>query len=122
MKPNGRDYKTDPVLKRLVDLDHGTLILARRIQARDSHIEGFQDLEVHGKGNNIDQGPISDMVMSQAEPVDTDDVPAFSTDSEPPPTKVQQEPIATPGFEKENIALRSLKGDKVDGPIKYVIL
>jgi hypothetical protein len=33
MKPNGRDYTTDPVLKRLADSDHDTLILARRLQA-----------------------------------------------------------------------------------------
>ena len=121
MKPNGRDYKTDPILKRLADLDHATLILARRVQARGSHIEGFQDFDVHGEGDGIDQGPISDMVVSQAEPDDTDAVPAFSTDSKPPPTKVQQGPIATPAFRKENIALRELgspKGDEVDGPIK----
>ena len=121
MKPNGRDYKTDPVLKRLVDLDHATLILARRVQARGSHIEGFQDLDVHGEGDNINQGPISDMVVSQAESDDTDVVPTFSTVSEPPPTEEQQEPIATPAFRKKNISLRelrSLKGEEVDGPIK----
>ena len=109
MKPNGRDYKTDPVLKRLVDLDHGTLILARHVQGQGSHIEGIQDLDVHGEGNGIDQGPISDMVVSHAEPDDTDTVPAFSINSEPPPTEEQQEPIATPDFTKKNIALRELR-------------
>ena len=122
MKPNGRDYKTDTVLKRLADLDHATLILARRVQTRGSHIEGCQDLDVHGEGDGIDQGPISDMVVSQAEPDDTDAVPVFSTGSEPPPTEGQQEPTA---FGKKNISLRelrSLKGGEVDdevhGPIK----
>ena len=46
MKPNGRDYKTDPVLKRLVDLDHATLILARCLQAQGPHTEGFQIVDV----------------------------------------------------------------------------
>ena len=122
MKPNGRDHKTDPVLKRLADSDHATLILARRVQARGSHIEGFPDLDEHGEGDGIDQGPISDMVVSQVQPDDTDTVPAFSTGSEPPPTEEQQEPIAT-AFRKEDIALgelRSLKGDEVDGTIKYI--
>ena len=109
MKPNGRDYKTDPVLKRLSDSDHATLILAHRVQGQGSHIEGFQDLDVHGEGDGIDQGPISDMVVSQAEPDDTDTVPAFSTNSEPPPTEEQQEPIAIPDFRKKNIALRELR-------------
>ena len=125
MKPNGRDYKTDPVLKRIADSDHATLILACHVQTRGSHIEGFQNLDVHGEVDGIDQGPISDMVMSQAEPDDTDAVPAFSTDSEPAPTEEKQEPIANHASRKENIALRelrSLKGDevddKVDGPIK----
>ena len=121
MKPNGRDYQTDPVVRRLAELDHATLILARRVQAQGSHIEGFQDLDVHGEGDGIDQGPISDVVVSQAGPDDTDAVPTFSTDSEPPPTEEPQEPIATPAFRKKDIALReprSLKGDEVDGPIK----
>ena len=109
MKPNGRDYKTDPVLKRLSDSDHATLILAHRVQGQGSHIEGFQDLDVHGEGDGIDQGPISDMVVSQAEPDDTDTVLAFSTNSEPPPTEEQQEPITTPDFRKKNIALRELR-------------
>jgi hypothetical protein len=47
MKLNGRDYTTDPVLKRLVNSDHATLILARRLQARGPHTEGFQILDVH---------------------------------------------------------------------------
>ena len=46
MKPNGRDYKTDPVLKRLADSDHTTLILARSVEARGSHTEDLQNLGV----------------------------------------------------------------------------
>ena len=61
MKPNGRDYQTDPVLNRLADWDHTTLILARRVEARRPHIEGFQDLEVHGEGDGSNQRPISDV-------------------------------------------------------------
>ena len=121
MKPNGRDYKTDPVLKRLADSDHATLILACHVQTRGSHIEGFQNVDVHGDVDGIDEGPISDVVMSQAEPNNTDVVPTVSADSEPPPTEEQQESIATPAFRKEKIALRelrSLNGDEVDGPIK----
>ena len=109
MKPNGRDYKTDPVLKRLTDLDHATLILARRVQARGSHIEDIQDLDVHDEGDGVDQGSVSDMVVSQAEPDDTDAVPAFSTNSEPPPMEEQREPTATPGFRKKNITVGELR-------------
>ena len=46
MKPNGRDHKMDPVLKRLVDLDHATLILARCLQAQGPYTEGFQTIDV----------------------------------------------------------------------------
>ena len=106
MKPNGRDYKTDSVLKRLSDSDHATLILARRVQARGSHIEGFQDLDVH---DGIDRGPISNRVVPQAEPDDTDAVPALSTDSVPPRTEEQQEQITTPDFRMKNTALREFR-------------
>ena len=46
MKPNGRDYQTDPVLKRLAGSDHTTLILARRVEVGDSHTEDPKSLEV----------------------------------------------------------------------------
>ena len=101
----------------------GTL-LTTRVQVRGSHVEGFQDLDVHGEGDDINQGPISDIVVSQAEPDDTDAVPAVSPDSEPPPTEEQQEQeetTATSAFRKENIAvgeLGALKGDEVDGRSK----
>jgi len=54
MKPNGRDYETDTVLKRLVGLDHATLTLARCLQARGPHTEGVQILDVldEGDGDN----------------------------------------------------------------------
>ena len=47
MEPNGRDYATDPVLKRLADSDHAVLILARRSQARGPHTEYFRILGAH---------------------------------------------------------------------------
>ena|SRR5258706_3543758 len=126
MKPNGRDYKTDPVLKRLANSDHATLILARRIQARGSHTKGFQDLAVHGEDDSSNRGPISDMGVSQAEPDDTEVVPALNTDSAPPPTKKQQEATATPAFGRnaEDVAfkqLRSLEDDEVDDEVDWSI-
>ena len=127
MKPNGRDYKTDPVLKRFAESDHATLILARRVEARGPHTEGFQDLEVHGEGNGSNQGPISDVGVSQAKPGDTDAVPALSTELAPPPTEEQQESAATPACGKnvENVTLRefrSLEDDDVDDEVDPVII
>ena len=52
MKPHGRDYEAGPVLKRLVDLYHATLILARCLQARGPHTEGSQIIDVHGEDDN----------------------------------------------------------------------
>jgi len=46
MKPNGRDYETDSVLKRLVGLDHAALTCARSLQAQGPHIEGVQIRDV----------------------------------------------------------------------------
>ena len=117
MKPTGRDYKTDPVLKRLADSDHATLILARRVQARGPHTEGFQDLEVHIEGGGSNREPISDMWVSQAELDDTDTVPAIRTNSTPPPTKEQQGSTTTPalGRNVENVALRELRSLEEDG-------
>ena len=119
MKPNGRDYQTDPVLKRLAGSDHATLILARRVQARGSHTGDFQDLEVHGEDDGRNQRPISDAGVSQTEPHDTDAVPALRADSAPPPTEEQQESTVTPAFGRNvgNVALRkprSLEDDEVD--------
>ena len=113
------------MLKRLSESDHATLILARRVEARGPHIEGFQDLEVHGEGDGSNQGPISDVGVSQAEPGDTDAVPALSTDPAPPPTEEQQESADTPACGKymENVTLRelrSLEDDEMDdevGPV-----
>jgi hypothetical protein len=100
MKPNGRDYKTDPVLKRLADSDHATLIFARRLQA-------LQIPDVHDADDGT-QGPISDVIASQAAPNDTAAVPVFSTGSASPPTEGQQESTATPaiGRNVENAVLR----------------
>jgi len=108
MKPNGRDYKTDSVLKRLVDLDHATLILARCIQGRGPHTEGLQNLDVNDEDDGDNQGPITNMSASQqAEAVDIEAVPALCTDSGPPPTEERQESKATPAFGggMENAAL-----------------
>jgi len=46
MKPNGRDYETDSVLKRFVGLDHAALTFARCLQAQGPHIEGVQISDV----------------------------------------------------------------------------
>ena len=116
MKPNGRDYKTDPVLKRLAESDHSTLILARRVQARGPHTEGFQGLEVYNEDSSSNQGPISEAGVSQVEPGDTEAVPALRTDSAPPSTKGQRELTATPAFGKdvENVALGELRSLEED--------
>jgi hypothetical protein len=97
MKLNGLDHTTDPVLKRLADSDHDTLILARRLQARGPHTEGSQVYNVHDdfEDNGSNQGPVSNVSACQAEPGDTESVPAFGTDSAPPPTEEQQASIAT---------------------------
>ena len=68
MKPNGRDYQTDPVLKRLADSDHATLILAHCLEARGSHTEGFQDLEVYGEDDGRNQRLVSDVTHAQCRP------------------------------------------------------
>ena len=103
MKRNGRDYKTDPVLKRLVYLDHATLILARCLQ-RGPHTEGFQNVDVHDEDDGDNRGPILDVGASQAEPDDTEVVPALWTVSRPP-TEKQQESTASPtlGRNMENV-------------------
>lgn len=111
MKLNGRDYKTDPLLKRLADSDHATLILARRAQSRSPHTEGIQDHGVDGEGDGSNQGPISDLGVSQPEQVDTETVPARSTDSAQSPTKEQQVSTATPalGRNVESFTLKELR-------------
>jgi len=93
MKPNGRDYTTDPVLKRLAYSDHVTLILALRLLARGPHTEGFQILDVHDDESDDggNQGHISDVSASQADPDDTETVPAVRTDSVPPPPTEEQQ-------------------------------
>ena len=98
MKPNGRDYKTDPVLKRLVDLDHATLIL---------HTEGFQTVDVHVEGDGDNQGRTPDVSASQAEADDTETVAVLWTDSGPQPTEKPQESTASPAFGRnvENVTL-----------------
>ena len=114
-------------MKRLAESDHNTLILACRIEARGPHTEGFQDLEVHGEGDGSNQGAISDVGVSQAEPGDTDAVPALNTDPAPPSTKEQQELAATPacGKNMENVTLRelrSLEDDEVDDEVDLVTI
>ena len=103
MKPNGRDYTTDPVLKRLADSDHATLVLTRRLQARSPYTEGFQILDVHDddEDDGGNQGHISDVSVSRTEPDDKETVPAVSTDSEPPPTEDQPGSTA-PGASEGN--------------------
>ena len=115
MKPNGRDYKTDPVLKRLVYLDHATLILARCLQGRGPHTEGFQNVNVHGVDDGDNRGPILDVSASQAELVDTEAVPALRGIS-PPPTEEQKESTATPtlGRNVENVVLREPQCEQDD--------
>ena len=96
MKPDGRDYKTDPVLKRLVDLDHAALI---------PHTEGLQTVDIHVEDGADNQEPIPDVSASQAEADDTEAVLALLTDSGPLPTEEPQESMATPavGGNVENI-------------------
>ena len=95
MKPSGRDHKTDAVLKRLVDLDHATLILACCLQAQGPHIEGLQNVD-EDDGDN--RGPVLDVAVSQAEADDTEAVAAPQTDSGPLPTEELQESPAIPTF------------------------
>ena len=99
MKPNGRDYTTDPVLKRLADSDHATLILARRLHAQSPHAEDFQILDVHDgcDDNGSNQEHISDLSASQAEP---ETVRSLSTNSTPPPTPEHQTSTATPAYRR----------------------
>ena len=98
MKPNGRGHETDPVFKRLVDLDHATLVLARCIEGRGPHTEGFQILDVNVEDDGANRGRITGMSASQPEADDADAVPALCTDSGPLPTEGQQESKATPDF------------------------
>ena len=92
MKPNGRDYTTDPVFRRLSNSDHTTLILAHSFQARGPHTEGF-DVHDDNEDDGSNQGHISGVSASQAERNDTETVPALATGSAPPPTEVS---TATP--------------------------
>ena len=98
MKPSGRDYTTDPVLKRLDDSNHAALILACRLHARSPHAEDFQILDVHGgcEDNGNNQGHISDMRVSQAERDDTETRSTLTTGSALSRTKEKQAPTATP--------------------------
>jgi len=97
------------VLRRLANSDHATLVLARRLQARGPHTEGFQILDVHNAGEDggSNQGHISDVGASQAGPDDTETVPVLHTDSAPPPLEGQQIFAATPthGVILENVVL-----------------
>ena len=105
MKPDGRDYKTDPVLKRLVDLDHGALVLAR---CQGPHTEGSQIVDVHVEYDGGNQEPIPDVSASQAGADDTETVLALWADSAPLPTEEPQESTATPALRGhvENVVLR----------------
>jgi len=121
MKPNGRDYETDPVLRRLVSLDHATLILARSLQARDPHTEGVL---IFAEDDDDNQGRILDVRASQAEASDTEAVPALCTDSGPPQTEEQQELTATAfrGNVENIVKPPYQEDDEVDRTIKWVMM
>ena len=123
MKANGRDYKTDPVLKRLVYLDHATLILARCLQARGPHTEGFQNVDVHDEDDGDNRGPILDVSVPPAEADDTEAVPALQSDSGPLPMQGQRESTATPTFggNVENMALVEPQVQEVDDEVDLTI-
>ena len=123
MKPNGRDYKTDPVLKRLIDLDRATLILASCLQAQGPHTEGFQNVDVHGEDDGDNQGPILDVSVSQAEADDTEAAPALWTDSGPLPKEEPQKSTATPAFGEhvENVALIEPRSQEDDDEVDQTI-
>ena len=89
------------MLKRLVDLDHATLILAYCLQARGPHIEGLQNVDVDNEDDGDDRGPILDVAVSQAEEDDTEAVAAPQTDSGPLPTEEPQESPATPTLRRD---------------------
>ena len=95
MKPNGRDYATDSVLRRLSNADHTSLILAHSFQARGPHTEAFQIPDVHDDNDDdgSNQGHISDVSTSRAARNDTDTVPALTTGSALPRAEVS---TATP--------------------------
>ena len=58
------------MLRRLANTDHARLILARRLQARGPHTEGFQipDTQDVGRDDGSNQGHISNKSASQAGP------------------------------------------------------
>jgi hypothetical protein len=91
MKPNGRDYTTNPVLKRLAKSDHTTLILACRLQARSPNTKGFQIIDVYDddRDDGCNQGHISDVGVSRTESDDTGTVPTVGSGTAPP-TEEQQ--------------------------------
>ena len=121
MKPNGRDYKTDPVLKRLVDLDHATLTFACRLQVRGPHTEGFQNVDVRDEDDGDNQGRTPDVGASQAEADDTGAVPARWADSGLQPTEEPREPTTTPalGGNVENVALIEPRPQEVEDDDEY---
>jgi hypothetical protein len=86
------------VLKRLVDLDHAALTLARCPQARSPHTEGVQILDVHDEDDGDNWGPVSGVRASQAEPDDTGAVPALCSDLGPLTAEGQQGSTAIPAF------------------------
>ena len=122
MKPNGRDYKMDPVLRRLVDLDHAALILACCL-ARGPQTEGFQNVDMHDEGDDDNRGPISDLSAPQAETDYTEAVPALGTDSGLPPTEEQQASTATPavGGNVENVAPMEPRSQEDDDEVDLTI-
>ena len=75
------------MFRQLANTDHARLILARCLQARDPHTEGFQipDTQDVGGDDNTHQGHISDVRVSQAGPDDTETVPAGGSSSSPQP-------------------------------------
>ena len=71
------------MFRQLSNTDHARLILARRLQARGPHTEGFQipDAQDVGGDDNSHQGHISDVSASQAGPGDTETVPTGGSSS-----------------------------------------
>ena len=94
-------------MKRLVDSDHATLTLARRLQSRSPHAEGFQifNIQDDDQDDGGNQGHISDVSASQAERDGTETAPA--TRAPPPLAEEQQASIAPPtsGSNVENVVL-----------------
>jgi hypothetical protein len=107
MKPNGRDYTTDPVLKRLAKSDHTTLILGRRLQARGPYTKGFQIIDIYNddRDDSRNRGHISDVSVSRTEADDTGTVPAIGSGTVPPMEERQVSTAPTSEGNAESLVL-----------------